>query len=121
MDPQLAKLNGEVDVIFAMIVAKDAELKSAAEADKDDIRKSLADLRGGYAARSASRDSLALALATAISPGKSGPIAFQLVPLLYMRAGNTHTLFVQVIFFFCQLFPNSSHTRVFILATIAGM
>ena len=78
---QLAKLNAEIDAITLLIASKEAKWESAADPDtKAVLLASIADLKAEKAARSATRDALALALVAAPAPGKKPPLALYVSP-----------------------------------------
>ena len=64
---QLAKLNAEIDAITLLIASEKTELKSAAEADKADLRTSIERLNSRLEALIAQRHELAV---LAAAPGK---------------------------------------------------
>ena len=76
---QLAKLNAEIDAITLLIASEKTELKSAAEADKADLRTSIERLNSRLEALIAQRHELAV-LVAAPAPGKKPPLALYVSP-----------------------------------------
>ena len=77
---QLKDLKDEIDAITLLIASEKTELKSAAEADKADLRTSIERLNSRLEARSADRSLLLAALVAAPAPGKKPPLALYVSP-----------------------------------------